>query len=264
MANSTTLWDSIDADDDHPMHASEAAQPRHATPSARMTYRQWTERLIVHPPLVAARELAGLSDERLAALAAQYEQAPSRGRALWLKAGAVVSALALALGVALGTLRAPDDATLATAAFALVLAGAVSGTVAAWLFYVSSNLDQAHRRLGLLVTVLDEQHPWLYRALLLQKHPPVDAYRARMLAERGGLRGVDHLLMREIAQAHERLELTQTASAVVARLQGCPPCAHRAEPLPASRPVATPAVPEAAAAQDGVPPSRVALAPVAA
>lgn len=266
MATSTTPWDSIDAPDTDPMHAREAFQPRHATPSAKMSYHQWTERLVVHPSLVTARELAGLPDERLAALAAQYEQTPRRERALWLKAGAVASIVTLVLGVALGTLREPDDATLATVAYAFVLVGAAGSSVVGWLFYVSANLGQGHRRLGLLVGAMDEQHPWLYRTLLLLEHPAVDAYRVRTLAERGMIRGVDYLLMREIAQAHERLALTQTASAVVAQLQGTDLAARRAVQVPAlqAQAQAALATQEAPAAQDGVAPSRISLTPVAA
>ena len=279
MAISTTLWDSIDAADTDPMHASEARPALHATPSVKMSYHQWTERLIVHPPLVTARELAGLPDERLAALAAQYEQTPRKVQTVWLKAGAAASVVVLALGVALGTLREADDTTLATMAFGFVLTGAVGASLAGWLFYVNGSLGQGHRRLGLLVSALDEQHPWLYRTLLLLQHPPVEAYRAQTLAERGLLRGVDYLLMREIAQVHERLLLTQKASAVVKQLQGEALGARRAAPALEPFAQAAPATqaaqgalgaqvlqgaPESSVAPEGGQPSRVTLTPLAA
>jgi hypothetical protein len=45
-----------------------------------------------------------------------------------------------------------------------------------------------------------------------------DAYRRHVLSERGPLRGVDYLMMREIAHANDALEMTRVARSVAEQL----------------------------------------------
>ncbi len=203
-----------------PAHAVETYRPSHVVPTTQMAFAHWTERLAAQPVLVAARELAGLSDENLSALAKEFELNPRRPRKDVGRFLMPAAAAAISLGIAgLLLTQAAVTSNWTWASATLLLAGFVAcGVAAVWNLSIVPT-DQAHGRLGLYVGELDEQHPWLYKALLLLKHPCAEAYRQHVLGDRGALRGVDYLLMEQIAAAHETLELTQTARAVRARIQ---------------------------------------------
>jgi hypothetical protein len=108
--------------------------------------------------------------------------------------------------------------------------------------------DVAHAKLGLCTGLLDEQHPWLYKAFLVMRDKAADGYRQRILSERGPLRGIDYIMMREIAMANDALEMTRIAHSVSLQLnqgEGATPDELSKEPrlvsVPSSsRPMASP------------------------
>lgn len=187
---------------------------------------QWTERVAGLPELAASRELAGLSDEQLSALALEFEMAPRRERTDLCRFSFPVSAL-LALtgaGFALAEVVAPGDAL----GLSPLAAGAVAFFGTAFIALCAGTLTQmrlvpaeaAYGKVGLLVSVLNEQHPWLYNAYFVIRNPSALAYREKVLRERGPIRGMDYLLMRQIAELQESMELTHNARAVAASVQG--------------------------------------------
>jgi hypothetical protein len=190
-----------------------------------MAFAQWTERVSAQPYVVTARELSGLSNENLAALATEFEQVP-RPKYRWrLAIPAGVGALAFgSLLLGLGQLdQGPSGLSALTITGALVaVAGGLSLAAGLLLSFRSVPLDQAYGVVGLYVGELNEQHPWLYKTYLLTNNEAAEAYRLRVLRERGVLRGVDYVMMAEIATAHENVELTQTARTMRERVQGLP------------------------------------------
>jgi hypothetical protein len=207
------------------MHAHENYRPTRVVPTAQMAFRQWTERVAAQPEFVSAREMSGLADEHLAALAAEFEQAPRAKRTDVLRWASPLGGLLLVAGAFafvahfIGTGSTSGLSLASAAAASSVILGFVSLGIAAVSALQRVPTEAAYGKVGLLVGQLDEQHPWLYRTLLLMRNAAADAYRRRVLAERGPLRGVDYLMMREIASAHENMELTQTARSVRDQVQ---------------------------------------------
>jgi hypothetical protein len=202
-------------------HASERYRPSRVVPTAEMAFAQWTERVAHQPALVTARELAGLANENLVALAKEFEQAPRRRRSSIQQYWGAGSSLLTLLGMACLLLSHGDSHDLSTWFGVIVLLIGVAG-LGVWVMrgLAGAPTEQAYAWLGLYVGELDEQHPWLYRTALLMKNAAADDYRQRVLRERGPLRGADYLMMSEIANVHEGVELTQTARAVRERVQG--------------------------------------------
>ena len=69
---------------------------------------------------------------------------------------------------------------------------------------------------------LDEQHPWLYKATALIRHETAEDYRRQTIVERGPLRGMDYVLMREMVRVQESLEQIRPARSVSEQLQLLP------------------------------------------
>ena len=82
-----------------------------------------------------------------------------------------------------------------------------------------TSMDLAYGQLGLYAIAIDEQHPWLYKTYLLMRNAAAQQYREQVLQQRGVLRGVDCILMREIARADEERTLTLTARVVAGEVQ---------------------------------------------
>jgi hypothetical protein len=204
-------------------HASEHYRPSRVLPTAEMAFAHWTERVAAQPSLVTARELAGLANENLVALAKEFEEAPRRRRNEVQRCLAPASVVAIALGLLGMLLTRGDVREMATwLAGGAGLLGFLGVGVWSMLSLSGAPTEQAYARLGLYVGEIDEQHPWLYRTMLLMKNAAADEYRQRVLRERGPLRGMDYLMMTEIANVHESVELTQTARAVRERVQSLP------------------------------------------
>jgi hypothetical protein len=207
-------------------HARESYRPSQAAATAKMAFARCTKRVAELPDLVACRELAGLSDDQLSALALEFEKAPRHKRTDLLRFSFTVAAL-LALagaGLAYDEFTTPDRA----AGISPLVAGAGAFFGAAFIAFCAGTLtrlrlvpiEAAYGRVGLLVGVLNEQHPWLYNAYFLIRNPAARAYRDKVVRERGLIRGMDYLLMRQIAELEENMELSQNTRAVMAAVQG--------------------------------------------
>jgi len=220
------------------MRDREFYAPQAAPTSPGAALAGWSERVSLLNELGSARELAGLSDAELSALEAEFLRCQMRPRAHWerdaVRFGAALTVLAC-LGLAFQGLIGPaaTDARLVQAvSVAVFLVGLIP--LGAGLFAAFSNmhLDLSYGTTGLLVGQLDERHPWLYKAMGAARHPSADEYRQRVLAERGMLRGADHVLMREIVRTHEALEQMEPARAVAEKLQLLPPSVEAGPPEP--------------------------------
>ncbi|MEO7152880.1 MAG: hypothetical protein ABIX46_14380 [Burkholderiaceae bacterium] len=191
-----------------------------------LAYAYWTQRATVQSELGLARELAGLPNVTLADLAEVFERTPRRRRfdsarfAIPVGVGMLfVGALAWMLFAALPLAGTAAGSVVQSVGIGALAAGLLAVAVGALAAFNMMPLDVAHGRLGLVVGLLNEQHPWLYKAARLAQTPAAEAYRQRVLNERGALRGVDHLMMREIVRGYEALELTQLSRNVVEELQ---------------------------------------------
>jgi hypothetical protein len=220
-----SLKGSLMTDIDVP-HVRESYRSSQAAPTAKMAFAQWTERIARLPDLVASRELAGLSDDQLSALALEFENAPRYKRTdIFRFSFAVAALLALAgAGLAYGEFTTPDKA----AGLSPLVVGAAAFAGAAFIALCAGTLtrlrlvptEAAYGKVGLLVGVLNEQHPWLYNAYFVIRNPAAHAYREKVVRKRGPIRGMDYLLMRQVAELEEDMALTQNTRAVVAALQG--------------------------------------------
>jgi len=84
------------------------------------------------------------------------------------------------------------------------------------------HLELCHGTTGLYFGRLDEQHPWLFKTMNLTHYPAAEEYRQRVVRERGRLRGVDYVMMKEIVRNQEALEQALPARAVAEKIQLLP------------------------------------------
>lgn len=206
------------------LEAREYYSPARGDVPAETLFANCAERVAVHSDLVSARQLAGLDDDELNVLHAEFVRCPQRppsdrtrhaiplGVAMTLLGGFV-----LLLHAWLGASQALQ--LLAAACLGLGVAAIALG---AFVGFSMIPLDLAHGTTGLLVGPLDEHHPWLQRAARLAIHPASEAYREEILRDRGCLRGMDCVMMREIAAAHDALEATRPSRSVAEQLQSQP------------------------------------------
>ena len=204
--------------------------------SPEVTLARWTQRLATQTELGSAREIAGLSEAEFAILEQEFTRCQNRPQAPLVKR---VIASAILLGALGGALLAAGTAAVGfdiggasgrvlQGSGLAVLFASLSCTAVGFLTASSSlNLDVAYGTLGLYVGQLNEQHPWLYKTTSLLQHQSAERYRRSILAERGSLRGVDYVIMRELAAANESLEQIRPARVVAAQLQS-----HAAEVSP--------------------------------
>jgi hypothetical protein len=208
--------------DESLLQARDGYLPMAAASNAETAFGQWTQRVTTQSELSIARELAGLPDETLAGLAAVFARSPRRRRTDSLRFSIPLGAVLLVLGaVILGVDASSAGNALSpmrTLGIGCLAAGAIAVIVGVLAAFSMMALDVAHGTLGLHVGLLDEQHPWLYKASHVTRDDTVDAYRRRILGERGPLRGTDYLLMREIARANDAMDMTRVARTVSARL----------------------------------------------
>lgn len=208
------------------MQAREGYKPTPAAANAAMEFAQRTERMSTQSDIVAAREIAGLPEDSLSALATEFAHAPRRRRTdrlrLAIPSGVMLFAAGL-FGLLLnGGMPMPASGSLSDLQLlssACLAAGVIAGAVGALAAFSLMSIDVAYGKVGLYVGLLNEQHPWLYKTVLVMRNPAAQEYRLRVLAERGVLRGVDYVLMREIARADEAQVMTQTARAVAEQVQ---------------------------------------------
>lgn len=207
------------------LHAQEGYRPSRLLPIEDLSMQGWAERVAAQPELVSARELAGLPEARLRALEQVFADKPQMAANPRQRLALVAGAVALAVGlVGVSVLQArpagsADSPVLTALGAGLLLAGMAALAVGVLMSYRMVPLNAAYGRAGLYVGELNEQHPWLYKTLLLMRDPGAEAYRQKVLKERGALRGMDYLMMREIAAVSEAMVLTQTARSVRERVQ---------------------------------------------
>ena len=209
------------------MQAREGYRPTPAASTAAMEFAQRTERMAVQPEVVAAREIAGLSEESLSALATEFAHAPRRKRTDRLRHAIPTGVILFGAG-GFGLLLQNSFAASSGAgvlselqllSMACLAAGVVAFALGALAAFSMMALDMAYGKVGLYVGMLNEQHPWLYKTVIVMRNSAAQEYRLRVLSERGVLRGVDYVLMREIARADEALVMTQTARTVAEQIQ---------------------------------------------
>ena len=190
------------------------------------TYAKWVRRVSVLSELGSARELASLPDDELTELEAEFVRCPTRLRSDWLRYGVPLGTLMVAFGGAGlflerwagrswdGAYNYPQMLSVAILLMGLLSLGA--GVLSAFSML---HLDVCHGTTGLYAGRLDEQHPWIYKTASLLSTAAAEQYRQAVLRDRGPLRGVDFVIMREIAQAHQALERTRSTRSVAEQLQ---------------------------------------------
>jgi len=195
--------------------------------TAAAAYARWTERVATQTPLASARQLAGLSDDELNLLEAEFVRCPERQRTGRTRHAAAVGTVLVAAAVVGFVVQATVGGGVALSIIgALSLVCLVLGLpTLAWGLYGgfgSMHLDLGHGTTGLYVGKLDDIHPWIFEAAQLTANPAAEDYRQRVLRERGPLRGMDCVLMKQIAQAQQLIDETRAARAVADALQSPP------------------------------------------
>lgn len=218
-------------------------------------FARWTQRIAVQSELGSAREMAGLADAQLDVLESEFIRCQTRPRSAWARHGLWVGALLIALacmGFVMGDVAGIEaGVTRALTAFGLglLLAGLACIAVSGLTAFSALHLDLNYGTTGLYVGVLDEQHPWLYKTMGLLRHEAAENYRQSVLRERGTLRGLDYVMMRELVGAHDSLERMRPARSVAEQLQ------FHARPIEAL--TAEPRLVQVGSGTHAVPPSAV-------
>jgi hypothetical protein len=220
------------------MRAREFYSPAPPPVSAERSFAGWTERVSVQTELGSAREMAGLSNAELDALEAEFVRCPTRPRPAWVREAVLAGVILLVLACAgLGMLGLTDlgdvaSRTLQALSAASLLLGLVPLSIGLLTSFSVLHLELSYGTTGLYVGKLDEQHPWLYKAAGLTRHEIAEDYRRRTLADRGPLRGMDYILMREMVRVQESLEQVRPARSVSEQLQVLPTQAPAGSPEP--------------------------------
>lgn len=223
--------------DESLQRARDGYLPMMVASNAEIAFEQWTRRVTTQDELGIARELAGLSDESLADLASVFARSPRRRRTDNLRYSISVGAALLLAGAIVLSIDASVGATAAspmrTLGIGCLASGAVAAIIGVLAGFTMMALEVAHGTLGLCAGLLNEQHPWLYKASLVVRDAAADTYRQRVLSERGPLRGADYLMMRAIASANNAVEMTRVARTVAEllnRVDAKTPDGHAKEP----------------------------------
>ena len=220
------------------MRAREFYSPAPRELPADRSFANWTERVSVQSELGSAREMAGLSNAELEALEAEFVRCPTRPRPPWMReavlAGIILLVLACTGLAMLGLTELGDVAsrTLQALSAASLLLGLVPLSIGLLTSFSVLHLELSYGTTGLYVGKLDEQHPWLYKATGLTRHETAEDYRRRTLLERGPLRGMDYVLMREMVKVQESLEQMRPARSVAEQLQLLPAPVAAGSPEP--------------------------------
>jgi hypothetical protein len=214
------------------MQAREFYAPFKKETSAQLAFGRWTQRVSVVSALDAARELAGLPDEELAALEAEFVRCPMRQQSPWVRhavaSGAALTVMAC-LGLSLEALASfghTETQALQTTSVACLLAGLVSLGAALVSAFGTMHLALSYGTTGLYVGTLDEQHPWLDSAISLTRNQIAESHRQHTLSNRGCLRGADVVMMRGLVESQEALQRVRPACSLVRQLQTLPVAAE--------------------------------------
>ena len=217
--------------------SGEGYRPHSAAPAAQAQMARLSQRLTQQGELATARQVAGLSDAELAGLAGEFALSPRYKRTDAMRfttplGVAVFAAGLMGLMLQESSLGAAGRGVLS--AFEVICLTSLLGGLLAVAFgtmkaFSLTSVEIAYGQLGLHAGVLDEQHPWLYKTYWLMRNAAAKSYRDTVLRERGVLRGVDCVLMREIARADEERVMTLTARGVAEQVQSCGTAAIRNE-----------------------------------
>lgn len=220
------------------MQAREHYAPTRDELSPERAFARWTQRVSVQAELGSAREIAGLTEAELSAMEDEFLRCPERPRPAWLRRAmptgvALASLGGLALGVQglVGGISGAALVAVQALSGACLLIGLVILAVAALSAFASLHLELCHGTTGLYFGRLDEQHPWLFKTMNLTHNPAAEEYRQRILRDRGWLRGVDFVMMREIVRSQEAVEQTSSTRSVAEKIQllPAPPKVQRAQ-----------------------------------
>lgn len=207
------------------LQAREFYTPSKATMLPDAAFTHWTKRVAVQSDIGSAREMAGLADSQLDLLACEFMRCQTRPRSAWARRGLWVGVLFTVLACvafALSDLAGIEEfaaRALSTSGVALLIAGFCCIAVGVLTAFSAMHLDLSYGTTGLCVGLLDEQHPWLYKAAGLLRHEAAESYRQTVICERGPLRGLDYVMMRELVAAHDAMERMRPARAVAELLQ---------------------------------------------
>jgi hypothetical protein len=205
---------------------------------------RWAQRLAQAPYKNFVRELAGLSNEELDALAEQTRKHPHlRMPAVWrIATGATAAALVIGAGMLVAGYEARRETFAASAELieilliggaGLLMVSIVSASICWLTYHRRAPAMRTYHDLAQHVAVLDEQHPWLYETCELARHADADAYRRKTLDIRGELRGVDLPMMRLVIAAQAEVLRCKTAFEVRSALQADRTRALSSNALPA-------------------------------
>jgi len=207
------------------MRAREFYAPVPPAIDTARAFAYWTERASVQSELACARELAGLPDAELQALEGEFIHCQNRPAPGWVRVANIVGLVLLGIGLlglggqALADVTSRERLAMQLMSMLLVFAGLLPLAATSLFAFKALHLDLSHGVAGLYVGQLNEQHPWLYKTLRLTNHAAGEDYRRRTRDERGPLRGIDYILMRELVRFEESLEGLRPARLVAERVQ---------------------------------------------
>jgi len=211
------------------LQAREHYTPGDGPLAPAQAFARWTERISVQAELGSAREIAGLAEEELAAMEAEFVRCPVRPRSARVRqavpAGAALASLGavgLLVQALVGGIGSAAQPAVQMVSATCLLIGLLALAVGFLSAFGTLHLELCHGTTGLYFGKLDEHHPWLFKAMNLMHHPAAEEYRQRVLRERGWLRGVDCVMMKEIVRVQDALEQTMPARAVAEKLQLLP------------------------------------------
>jgi hypothetical protein len=182
--------------------------------------------------------MAGLSDAELQALEEEFVRCQNRQAPGWVRVANIIGLVLLGIGLlglggqVVAEVTSRERLAMQLMSMLLVVAGLVP-LAATFLFaFKSLHLDVSHGIAGLYVGQLNDQHPWLYKTLRLTNHAAGADYRRRTRDERGPLRGLDYILMRELVRLEESLEALRPARLVAEEVQLTTPSFDPGAPEP--------------------------------
>ena len=208
------------------MEAREQYWPTGQALSPEHAFARWTQRISIQSEFDSAREISGLTEEELSAMDAEFCRCPKRpgsGRTRSAVATGIaftaIGAISLTLQALLRESSTAGYQVVQMASAACVLVGLVLIAIGVVSAFSTVHLELCHGTAGLYFGRLDEEHPWLFKTMTLTYHPAAEAYRQRVLRERGWLRGVDCVMMRETVRAHDAADRTLSTRLVAERIQ---------------------------------------------
>lgn len=220
------------------LRARDFYAPSRPVSDPERAFAHWTERASVQSELACARELAGLPDAELQALEEEFVRCQDRQAPGWVRLANIVGLVLLGIGLlglagqTVAEVSSQERLAMQLMSVLLVLAGLLLLAATTLFAFKALHLDVSHGIVGTYVGQLNEQHPWLYKTLRLTNHNAGQEYRRRTRDERGPLRGIDYILMRELVRLEESLEGLRPARLVAEEVQLATPSFDPGPPEP--------------------------------